>query len=301
MTSGPRPRRRPGRRAAGLLARVIDCAAWVGCRVPVGVAHRLAAVGGTLEWALRPGKRRRLGENLAHALERRPTDPHVRRTVRREFRNEAHRSADLLWALGRPDEFLATATTVDIHHAQDVLARGSGMVLVGTHLGGWEVATSIPAAYLPSRTHVVVADDWLAWAIEHARTAMGLHVLYAHRATLAGVRALRRGECLLLLGDDGSFSARTHRVRFLDAEADLPAGPVTLARLAKVPIVSFHVLPEGWRRWRITVDPAIAPPTSPTDERRVLQTLADRWSDQIEAAPDHWAASFPVRWSGTDR
>ena len=93
-----------------MLARVIDGAAWVGCRIPAGVAHGIATVGGTCEWAARPGKRRALAANLAHAVGLPADSPRVRRLVRREMVNEAHRSADLLWALGRRERFLATVT-----------------------------------------------------------------------------------------------------------------------------------------------------------------------------------------------
>ena len=41
------------------------------------------------------------------------------------------------------------------------------------------------------------------------------------------------------------------------------------------------------RRWRVTVDPPIPPPVvdEPDDERRVLQKLADRWSEQMLNVP----------------
>src|SRR6187401_641761 len=101
-----------GRLAARVLATVIDVAAAVGGRTPVGVAHRVAVLGGNLEWALRPGLRRRLGENLARAVGRPPGSKAVRQLVRAEVVNEAKRSADLLWAISRPSEFLAR-TAVD--------------------------------------------------------------------------------------------------------------------------------------------------------------------------------------------
>jgi hypothetical protein len=56
---------------------------------------------------VRPAKRRRLAENLCHALSLPPNHPEVEALVRREIRNEARRSADFLWALARPDELLA--------------------------------------------------------------------------------------------------------------------------------------------------------------------------------------------------
>jgi lauroyl/myristoyl acyltransferase len=298
----PRPNAPFGRGplAARVLANVIDGAVWGGCRVPSGVAHKLAAVGGHGEWALRPRKRRGLATNLAHALDARPDDPAVRRAVRREIVNEAHRSADLLWALGRPQEFLATVELDGIENAQEVAAQGNGLILAGIHLGGWEVATAVPRAKLTVPTSVIVADDWLAWAIAHMRVTSGLRVIYRTEHAIRATRRLQSGEALLVLGDDGWGSEpRTYPVRFLDSCADLPAGVVTLSRLCQAPIVGFAVLPTGHRRWRVVVDQAVGPPArtgGAEEEQKVLQILADRWSELIRANPDQWAAAYRIRW-----
>jgi lauroyl/myristoyl acyltransferase len=286
--------------AARVLARVIDAAAWGGSRLPAGTAHGAARVGGTLEWAVRPRKRRLLSENLAHATGLPRGHPAVRELVRREITNEARRSADLLWALGRPDAALAATSFDGLEHVGEALSRGRGLLLAGIHVGGWEVAAAIPGAVVPVPTTALVADDWLAWAIEHQRATQGLRVLYRTEPAARAARVLRDGEALLVLGDDGwGDEPRRLRVRFLDAEAELPAGIVALARICGSPIVSFYVLPRGRRRWHVTVDAVVDPPARDEGrdgERRVLQQLADRWSEVIRADPEHWAAVFPMQW-----
>lgn len=286
--------------AGRVLARVIDTAAWVGCRVPAGVAHGVAAVGGTFEWALRPGKRRVLAENLSHAVGLPPGAPRVRRLVRREMLNEARRSADLLWALGRREEFLATVVLEGGARARDATRDGAGVILAGIHLGGWEVATPVPAALMDVPVTVIVADDWLAWAIDHKRAEAGLRVMYRSEPALRAARLLRRGEALLMLGDDeAGGDVRSFPVRFLDGRAVLPGGVVSLARLSGASIVCFYVLPDGPRRWRVLIDPPVAAPgreEGADGEAHVLQQLADRWSAVIRAHPDQWAASHRIRW-----
>jgi lauroyl/myristoyl acyltransferase len=286
--------------AARVLAKVIDGAVWGGSRVPAGVAHGLATVGGHVEWAVRPGKRTGLAINLAHALGARPDDAVVCRTVRREIVNEAHRSADLLWALGRPDEFLATVELDGLENINETAAQGRGVILSGIHLGGWEVATGVPRAAVTVPASVIVADDWLAWAIAHMRVTAGLRVIYRTEHALRAARRLQAGEALLVLGDDGWGSEpRTYPTRFLDSCADLPAGVVTLSRLCQSPIVGFAVLPTGHRRWRAIIDEPVGPPArtgGAEEEQKVLQILADRWSELIRANPEHWAAAYRIRW-----
>jgi KDO2-lipid IV(A) lauroyltransferase len=283
-----------------VLARVIDGAAWAGSRVPVGLAHALATLGGHAEWALRPGKRRGLATNLAHAAGSRPGAADVRRLCRREVVNEAHRSADLLWALGRPDELLASVELLGVEHARQAAAAGKGLIIAGVHVGGWEIATAVPRAALPVPTTVIVADDWLAWAIEHMRATAGLRIMYRTAPAIRAARLLRAGEALLVLADDGwGAEPRTYPVRFLDASADLPAGAVALARLCQSPIVTFTVLPVGRRRWQVVVEPPVPPPApdgGPDGEQAALQVLADRWSTVIRAHPDQWAAAYRIRW-----
>jgi Kdo2-lipid IVA lauroyltransferase/acyltransferase len=198
---------------------------------------------------------------------------------------------------------LAATSIEDREYMVDATARGHGVVLVGAHVGGWEVATALPAAVLSVPATVIVADDWLAWAIQHVRYAAGLRVAYAGRLPLDSVRLLQRGEALLMLGDDGSqTAARSYEVQFCGTTARLPAGVVSLARLANSPIVPFTVLPRGPRQWVATIEPHLDPPdrgSGPAGEQAVLQLLADRWTDTVQRYPEHWAASFPIAWQVT--
>ena len=135
-----RPRGAPfgrGPIAARVLGRVIVVSAAIGARLPLRVAHGLALVGGHLEWAARPGKRRQLATNLAATGET-TNSRRVRALVRHEIVNEARRSADLLWAIGRPAEFLAAVEVVGAEHATAATRLGRGVVVAGIHLGGWE-------------------------------------------------------------------------------------------------------------------------------------------------------------------
>jgi len=286
--------------AAHVLARVIDGAVWAGSRTPAPVAHALAVGGGTAEWALRPRKRRTLAVNLGRALGRSPGDREVRRMVRREIVNEAHRSADLLWALGRPDEFLDAVELDGIEHAQAAAAAGNGVVLMGVHIGGWELATVIPDAVLPVPATAIVADDWLAWAIQHMRQSVGLRIAYRTSPMSRLGALLRAGEALIVLGDHASgFEPRMYPVRFCGATADLPSGGVTLARLYGAAIVTFVVVREGPRRWRAIIDRPLDPPPRRSGEagdRATLQLLADRWSTWVQRYPDQWSANYPIAW-----
>lgn len=277
---------------------ILGASAVVG-RLPVATVGPLTTVGGTIEWAVRPRKRRRLAENLCHSLGLRDDHPDVRALVRRELRNEALRSADFLWALARPDELLASTSVEGREHIEEALAAGRGILLVSTHVGGWEVATALPSAVVPVPTTAIVTDDWLAWAVEGLRIRAGLGIMYDSEPVSKAVRLLRAGEAILVLGDYAKPWMRRYPVRLLDAVADLPAGPVKLARLCGSPIVPFTVLPSAPRRWRIEIEPPLPAPDRDGGveaEKALLQDLADRWTRTLRDHAEHWAAVYPMTW-----
>jgi lauroyl/myristoyl acyltransferase len=297
----PRPHAPFGRGpvAARVLRGAIRAASAGVVALPAPVVHRLALVGGTVEWAARPAKRRQLAANLSHAVERAPDDLEVKRLVRREVLNEARRSVDLLWALRRRDELLASTEIVGREHIDAALAQGHGLLLVSPHLGGWEVATAIPAHVVPVPTTAIVTDDWIAWAAAGLRREAGLGILYDTEPITKAVRLLRNGEALLVLGEYAKDSMRTYPVRLLDAVAELPAGPATLARLCESPIVPFTVLPLSPRRWRVAIQPPLLAPSRKGGveaEKALLQALADRWTVTLREHAEHWAAVYPMRW-----
>jgi KDO2-lipid IV(A) lauroyltransferase len=284
--------------ARALRAAIVGAAAVAG-RLPAGLVERLTGVGATIEWGARPGKRRRLAENLSHALALPPDDPRVRALVRREVRNEARRSADFLWAVARPDELVAATRVTGHEHIAEALARGRGVLLVSTHVGGWEVATALPGQVVPVPTTAIVTNDWLAWAVEGLRIRAGLGIMYDSEPVSKAARLLRAGEAILVLGDYAKEGMRTYPVRLLDSVVELPAGPVTLARLCGTPLVPFSVLPSKPRRWRIEIEAPLWPPArdaGEAGERALLQELADRWTVTLRAHAEHWAAVYPMTW-----
>jgi lauroyl/myristoyl acyltransferase len=285
--------------AARALRGAIVGASAVASRLPVGVIGPLAAGGSTLEWACRPAKRRRLASNLCHTLGLSPGHQDVKALVRREIRNEARRSADFLWAVARPQELRATTVIEGHEHIDGALERGSGVLLVSTHVGGWEVATALPRAIVPVPTTAIVTDDWLAWAVEGLRIRLGLGIMYDSEPASKAARLLRDGQAILVIGDYAKDWMRTYPVGFLDGVAELPAGIASLARLCGTPVVPFSVLPVALRRWRVEIDAPLDPPARDggvAAERVLLQELADRWTVTLRRNAEHWAAVYPMKW-----
>jgi lauroyl/myristoyl acyltransferase len=287
-----------GRHAARVLRRAIYVASAAASRLPDGVLDRLADVGGTLEWAVRPAKRRMLAENLSRAAGVPARGPRARQIVRREVRNEARRSADFLLAIRNADALLETTNVVGLEHLRSVLREGRGVVLTTFHLGGWEVIDALPRR-LGFKLNVVVTNDWLAWAVAPIRVRAGLNVVYDHEPVTRLTDRLRAGEVVLVLADYAKPHMRTYTVRLFGHDVDLPAGPATLARLCGSPVVPFIAIPPSRRRWDVIVDRPLRPPARDGGreaERALLQRIASRFTELVPPHVEHWAAVYPMRW-----
>lgn len=285
--------------AAGVLAAVINAAAHIGGAIPAGFSHKAAVLGGSVEWALRRGKRDVLAENLSHALGC-SEESSVRRAVHAEVVNEARRSADLLWSLSRPSEMLANVRIENIEAVEGCAAAGRGVILAGPHIGGWEIVAPLPYAVFGRPATAIVTDDWLAWAMQPYRERAGLLTEFASRPPRVVAERLRRGGVALLLADIVPPGARTFAVRLLDGTVDLPAGPATLARIGNAVVVPLAVLPIAPRAWRVVLGDPIEPPSRRSGrggEQRMTQALADAWEPWLREYPEHWAAVYPLSWN----
>jgi KDO2-lipid IV(A) lauroyltransferase len=260
---------------------------------------QLAALGGTVEWALRPRKRALLATNLAHALERSPGDPQVTRAVRAQFVNQARRSADFLWAFARGEEVASRCRVEGRPELDRALERGRGVILAGPHVGGFEVVAAALGDLLRGfAVTVVVEDDWVAHAVAGHRRRAGVELELRTATPRRSLRTLQGGGAVALVGDLAKPGMRMFPVRFLDGCMELPAGPAALARLSSAPVVPFCILPIAPRAWRVVLGGAIEPPPRRLREaeRDLLQALADVWSVWIRANPEQWEAVDPMPW-----
>jgi KDO2-lipid IV(A) lauroyltransferase len=283
---------------------VIAASAAVGARIPAERAWRLATLGGTIEWALRPRKRALLATNLGHAMGRPPDDPAVARAVRAQFVNQARRSADVLWAFACGGAVARRCRVEGRRELDQALQRGRGAILAGPHVGGYDVVAAGMGELLAGlAVTVVVEDDWVSHAVAELRRRDGVELELRTASPRRSLDTLKRGGVVAVVGDLAKPGMRTFPVRFLDGVVELPAGPAALARLSTAPVVPFCVLPIAPRAWRVALGRAIDPPPrrARDAERDVLQALADVWSGWIRAHPELWEAVDPMLWVRSGR
>src|SRR5579859_1537224 len=111
--------------------------------VPLMLARPIAHLIGLALWALLPGARRRVETNLRHIPSLAADAPARRRAVRGVFRHLALNYLDFF--RGRrlsPDSVIASLHIEGQEKLEAAVARGRGVILLGTHLGNFEQAAS---------------------------------------------------------------------------------------------------------------------------------------------------------------
>lgn len=290
----------PAFRPPDLLGLVLRAAAEICALMPAGLAASLAWIGGQVEWATRPAKRRQLAENLAHATSRTPRDRYVRRLVHRNVSIGAQRASGVLWSFARPEQASTRLEIVPRGLLDRLVADGRGVVMSSAHFGPFEAAAAM-ARILPPGTELAAMTDEnsIGQALHRVRQRMGLTVVPADASPRQLTKFLGGGGVVVVIADLHRPGMRGHVVRFLDAECILPGGPAAIARLGQAPLVPFAVYPDGLRHWRLELGTPIAPPAQRggrADEQRVTQELANAFTDVIRRAPQHWDAVDPLPW-----
>jgi len=209
-------------RAVGLLPRRL--ALWLGAEV------------GRHFWTLAKRKRARAVSNFRRAG---IADP--KQAARRAFRNIGMTLFEMLWIFGRPvEQSLRYLRVTNVELFDAIAAEGRGALVVGGHIGNWELATL--AGTLGPRPVALIARELKTPRFErivHAyRDRAGLRTLLrgADGTAVAAMRWLARGNILCCMMDRAS-SGRRVSVPLIWGRMNIPLGPIELACRTKATIV----------------------------------------------------------------
>ncbi len=193
-------------------------------------------------------------------------------------------------------------TISGLEAVQAALATGQGCVLLGAHLGSFEVLRSVAAtAPVPVRPLMFRRNAGaLTWALDRLDPSLRENVIeIGDTASMLRAReAVERGEIVGLLADRAPDGQRPVEAPFLGRSASFPAGPFILAATLGVPVVLFHAVRTGPRRYQVRFEPfadriALRRACREAD----LQAWAARYAVVLEQAclahPYNWFNFFP--------
>jgi predicted LPLAT superfamily acyltransferase len=178
--------------------------------------------------------------------------------------------------------------------------RGQGVLLVGAHIGSFEVLRVLAAQH-PEYALKLVMDKHktpaLTSLLEALAPELADNVIDTARGgpdiVLALSEAARAGAMVALLGDRGRPHEAMRAVPFLGSQAEFPAAPWLIAAALKVPVVLCLGLYRGGNRYDLVFETLA--------ERVVLPRVGrdaalERYVAGYAARLEHYLRGAPCNW-----
>jgi predicted LPLAT superfamily acyltransferase len=178
------------------------------------------------------------------------------------------------------------------------LAPGRGCILLGSHLGSFEVlrafgrSSPVPVRPLMYRGTTAALSTFME-ALDPA-IRQDVIEIGSPTAMLRVRESLERGEIVGILADRAPPGAqRFASADFLGSPAPFPTGPLALAAALQVPVVLFFGLRRGPRDYQVIVEPfadRIEPDPGPRAAafRGWTECYATRLAEHCRAYPYNW-------------
>lgn len=139
-------------------------------------------------------------------------------------------------------------------------AEGKGGVLIGAHMGNWEVAGQL-LERIDTAVNIVMREaehEQIKELLEKVMVNKKLRVIpqkedYTHLFLIE--QALERNEFVVMHGDRYTEGANTVRLNFMGKQAQFPSGPIYLASKKGVPVSFVYTLKEGKTHYHFYATP----------------------------------------------
>lgn len=186
-------------------------------------------------------------------------------------------------------------------HGYDVvepLVKSRGCIMLGSHLGSFEVLRTLGMFQQTLKINVLMHDshaDKLNSILNGLNPGIPPRVIPLGQpgTLLRAHECIERGEMVGILGDRTFKSEKVVDCHFLDGEITLPQGPFALAAVLGAPVILFFGLYRGGRRYDLHFELFEAEPGVPRAERDArVREWARRYADRLA----HYCHLAPYNW-----
>ena len=208
----------------------------------------------------------------------------------------------VLLLAGREDELDIRAEGVD--ELIEVLRKGKGALLLGSHLGSFE-AIRVFSRKAPEECRYlkVVMDrqqnSLITRMLEEINPDIRDTVIDARQPgpqiILQASEALSEGAMVAMLADRIYRSEASVKVPFVGQTAPLPVAPLAFAAALDAPVFLVFGLYEGKRRYRLVFEPLPPPGPVPTTRRDRRERL-NQWVAAYAQRLEYYARHYPYNW-----
>lgn len=179
-----------------------------------------------------------------------------------------------------------------IHHLDQALASGQGVLMITGHFGNWELLGAWLAqnGYPLRVVGTILENAGLNKIVVDMRNQAGYTNIARGTGTREILRSLRQG-CAIGMLIDQDTKVQGAFVEFFGRPAHTPTGPVILARKFEVPIIPIFMHLQADITYRIECEPPLTLEYT-TDEARDLVVNTQKCSDVYERI----IRRFPEQW-----
>lgn len=181
---------------------------------------------------------------------------------------------------------------------QDLVARGEGCFLLGSHLGSFEVIRTLGREAAGLNVALVMYEEnakKVNSILDAINPELAVEVIGLGKpdSMMKVQEALARGEFVGMLGDRNFANEGTVPCRFFGATTHCPPGPFRMAALLKRPLVLMFGLYRGGNRYEIHFEQLADLSQVPRGERnraieQSLQNYVERMEHYCRLAPYNW-------------
>lgn len=203
---------------------------FIALSLPLRIGYKLAVLLSDLHYIFAAGDRRCVKENLKIIFPEK-SDREIRRIRIRVFRNFAKYLVDFFRFTKIDMEYIKkNIKTENMHHFDEALSKGKGVIVLTAHIGNWELGGVVIALLgypfwvvaLPHKHKKV--DNFFNFQ----RESKGVKVIPLGRAVRQCLDLLKENKMVALAGDR-DFSEKGAVVDFFGRPAFLPVGPAAIA------------------------------------------------------------------------
>lgn len=257
---------------------------------------------------------KRLGTLIYHLSKRYRTDgfrtiktayPHftseeVITLCKKNFQHFGLIGTDLLAASKLTKQDLEKSVQVEgIHHLDNALKKGKGVLCLTAHFGNWERMSSLMVSKkYPISVVARSADDpKLNQLLENIRGRFGINIIYKGNAIKHILKKLSQNEIVGILADQNSADGF---ITFFDQICGTDLGPGIIQARTQCAVLTGWCRRVGPSQYLLTIEPEIE--NLPQNEEKkglaLMQIYNQRLENQVRQTPEQWLW-FHDRWKYT--
>lgn len=173
-------------------------------------------------------------------------------------------------------------------------ADGRGALLLGAHLGNWEIAGQL-LYRIDAPVHIVMLDneqDQIKNLLEQHSAGKSFSIIPISEDITFVIKikeALDNGGLVCMHADRFMEGMRTLEADFLDSTAQFPFGPFFMGGKLKAPVAFVYAMKDGKSHYQFSC----SQPFENTDPRTLLESYVDLLESKARQFPYQWYNFYP--------